>query len=76
MLDRYGVARGFETRLKRTDGSSVLVRNTARAHRGADGAVLWARSLSTLVSGASGDPSHVMVLLEDLAKVTEGAESR
>ena len=184
MLDRYGVARGFETRLKRTDGSTVLVRNTARAHRGpdgrilyiegavedvsdadranvfregaehfrtifevsklvillvdlhgivleanpafrrafgygeddlrgrpfqelvvpeerapvaqeqrslaeggaarvqaelrflsADGAVLWARSLSTLVSDTNGDPNHVMVLLEDVAEVTEGAES-
>ncbi|MSP57079.1 MAG: PAS domain S-box protein [Myxococcales bacterium] len=41
MLDRYGVARGFETRVKRVDGSSVLVRNTARAHRGTDGHILY-----------------------------------
>ena len=41
MLDRYGVARGFETRLKRLDGSTVLVRNTARAHRGPDGGILY-----------------------------------
>jgi PAS domain S-box-containing protein len=41
MLDRYGVARGFETRLKRLDGSTVLVRNTARAHRGPDGRILY-----------------------------------
>src|SRR5688572_30170427 len=41
MLDRYGVARGFETRLERTDGSTVLVRNTARAHRGTDGSILY-----------------------------------
>ena len=181
MLDRYGVARGFETRLKRSDGTSVLVRNTARAHRGtdgrilyiegavedvtdsdranvlrdgaehfrtifeasklaillvdlqgmvveanpafrrafgyeqddpsgqplaelvlpeerdavaakqrslgagtsrieterrflsSDGAVLWARSLSTLVTDADGQPAHIMVLLDDLAEVTEGA---
>lgn len=184
MLDRYGVARGFETRLKRMDGSTVLVRNTARAHRGTDGrilyiegavedvseadranvfregaehfrtifeesklaillvdlhgmvleanpafqrafgygeqqvrgrpleelvvpeergvmaqqqrsltdgraprvdaerrflsgdgAVLWARTISTLVNDAQGEPSHVMILLEDLAEVTEGAGS-
>jgi PAS domain S-box-containing protein len=37
MLDRFGVVRGFETRLTRPDGSSVLVRNSARAHRGGDG---------------------------------------
>jgi PAS domain S-box-containing protein len=182
MLDRYGIARGFETRLKRVDGSTVLVRNTARAHRGPDGrilyiegavedvtevdranvfregaehfravfeesklaillvdlhgliveanpafqrafgygedglrgrplqelvipeeraavaheqlalaaggtprstaerrllsedgAVLWARCISSLVVDAQGDPSHIMVLLEDLAEVTEGA---
>src|SRR5690606_4207489 len=41
MLDRYGVARGFETRLERADGTSVLVRNTARAHRGRDGRILY-----------------------------------
>ena len=183
MLDRYGVARGFETRLKRTDGTMVLVRNTARAHRAVDGrilyiegavedvsdadranvsyedaahfrtifeasklalllidlhglvmeanpafrrafgyeddlrgraleelvvaeergpgaaeqrrraggvtarvqserrflsgdgSVLWAHCLSTLVNDAEGQPNHVMVLLEDLAEVTEGAGS-
>jgi PAS domain S-box-containing protein len=183
MLDRYGVARGFETRIKRMDGSTVLVRNTARAHRGTDGrisyiegavedvteadranvfregaehfrtifdesklaillvdlhglvmeanpafqrafgygddlpgrplqelvvpdergvvareqrtltggastrveaerrflsgdgGVLWARTISTLVNDAQGEPNHVMVLLEDLAEVTEGAGS-
>jgi PAS domain S-box-containing protein len=41
MLDRYGIARGFETRLKRPDGTTVLVRNTARAHRGPDGRILY-----------------------------------
>ena len=184
MLDRYGVARGFETRLKRTDGTMVLVRNTARAHRAVDGrtlyiegavedvsdadradvsyegaahfrtifdasklaillvdlhglvieanpafrrafgygegdlhgrpleelvvteergavadeqrsladgalprvqserrflsgdgAVLWAHCLSTMVKNSAGEPDHVMVLLEDLAEVTEGAGS-
>jgi PAS domain S-box-containing protein len=181
MLDRYGVARGFETRLTRADGTVALVRNTARAHRGADGrilyiegavedvnetdrantmrdgaehfrtifeasklaillvdlqglvieanpafrrafgyeehdpsgrplaelvlpeergavadeqrslstgtprieterrflssdgAALWARSLATLVTDAEGQPDHVMILLDDLAEVTEGA---
>ena len=184
MLELYGVARGFETQLKRTDGTIVRVRNTARAHRAADGrtlyiegavedvtdvdraslfqegaacfrtifeasklaillvdlhglvmevnpafrrafrygkedlrgwpladlvvpeeratvadeqrgltggaapgaeaerrflsgdgAVLWARSLSTLVSDADGEPNHVMVLLDDLAEASEGTES-
>ena len=184
MLDRYGVARGFETKLKKPDGSTVTVRNTARAHRGTDGrilyiegavedvtdadraagfregaehfrtifdssklaillvdlhgmvleanpafqrafgydekelngrpleelvvpdersviaqqqrsltdgraprvdaerrflsgdgAVLWARTISTLVNDAQGQPNHIMILLEDLAEVTEGASS-
>lgn len=184
MLDRYGVARGFETRLKRVDGTTVLVRNTARAHRGGDGrilyiegavedvtdadranvfregaeqfrtifeeaklaillvdlhglvldanpafqrsfgyeepalrgrpleelvvpeergvvaqqqrtltdgktprvdaerrflsgdgTVLWARTISRVVSDANGEPNHVMILLEDLAEVPEGAGS-
>ena len=184
MLDHQGVARGFQTRLHRPDGTTVLVRNTARAHRGpdgrilyiegavedvtevdranvlregaehfrtifeasklavllvdlhglvmeanpafrrafgygehdldgrplaelvvpderepveaeqrslaggaaarveaerrflsADGAVLWARALSTIVTNADGEPDHVMVLLEDLAEVTESAGS-
>jgi PAS domain S-box-containing protein len=41
MLDRYGVARGFETRLRLQDGGTVVVRNSARAHRGPDGQVLY-----------------------------------
>ena len=63
MLDRYGVARGFETRLERVDGSTVLVRNTARAHRGADGQILY-------IEGAVEDVSEA-----DRANVfREGAE--
>ena len=41
MLDQFGVVRGFETRLERTDGTHVLVRNTARAHRAEDGRILY-----------------------------------
>ena len=41
MLDQFGVARGFETQLKRTDGTLVLVRNTARAHRAEDNRILY-----------------------------------
>lgn len=36
-LESYGVVRGFSTALERTDGTSVQVRNTARAHRGPSG---------------------------------------
>ena len=36
-LESYGVVRGFSTHLTRTDGASVQVRNTARAHRGPSG---------------------------------------
>ena len=41
LLDQFGVARGFESQLKRTDGTLVLVRNTARAHRAEDGRILY-----------------------------------
>ncbi len=41
MLDQFGVVRRFETRLERTDGTHVLVRNTARAHRAEDGRILY-----------------------------------
>ncbi len=52
MLDRYGVARGFETRLKRTDGTMVMVRNTARAHRAVDGRTLYIEGAVEDVSDA------------------------
>lgn len=40
-LEQYGVVRGFETTLKRLDGSEVRVRNTARAHRDATGEIVY-----------------------------------
>ena len=40
-LERYGVVRGFETTLKRLDGSEIRVRNTARAHRDSSGEVAY-----------------------------------
>ncbi len=40
-LERYGVVRGFETTLKRLDGSEIRVRNTARAHRDAKGEIAY-----------------------------------
>ena len=54
MLDQYGVARGFETRLKRTDGTLVLVRNTARAHRAADGRILYVEGAVEDITDADG----------------------
>lgn len=40
-LEQYGVVRGFETTLKRLDGSEVRVRNTARAHRDSSGEIAY-----------------------------------
>jgi PAS domain S-box-containing protein len=36
-LEQFGVARGFETTLRRVDGRQIRLRNTARVHRNADG---------------------------------------
>ncbi|MGD2069512.1 MAG: PAS domain S-box protein [Gemmatimonadota bacterium] len=41
LLEREGVARGFETTLELEDGTQVRVRNTARAHRDPDGATRY-----------------------------------
>lgn len=41
LMEEEGVVRGFETKLRRNDGSLIRVRNTARAHRGPDGAVRY-----------------------------------
>ena len=38
-LETSGIVRGFETTLDRLDGTTLLVRNTARAHRGPDGEI-------------------------------------
>ncbi len=40
-LEEFGVARGFETTLRRVDGRQVRLRNTARVHRNADGEVVY-----------------------------------
>jgi PAS domain S-box-containing protein len=40
-LEAGGVVRAFETWLTRSDGHQVLVRNTARAHRDADGTLVY-----------------------------------
>lgn len=39
LLETAGIARGFETTLDRLDGTTVLVKNTARAHREQEGAI-------------------------------------
>jgi len=41
LLERYGVVRGFESSVRRLDGATIKVRNTARLHRDPDGAVLY-----------------------------------
>ncbi|MBT8338320.1 MAG: response regulator [Gemmatimonadetes bacterium] len=41
VLQRDGVVRGFESWLERGDGFHLPVRTTARAHRGADGTVMY-----------------------------------
>jgi PAS domain S-box-containing protein len=41
LLEQYGVARGFESALRRPDGTSIRVRNTARLHRDAKGDILY-----------------------------------
>ena len=41
LLERYGVVRGFESSIRRPDGASIKVRNTARLHRNPDGTVLY-----------------------------------
>jgi PAS domain S-box-containing protein len=41
LLERYGVVRGFESTIRRLDGASIRVRNTARLHRDPEGVVLY-----------------------------------
>lgn len=41
LLETYGVARGFETWLKRFDDQTIRVRNTARIHRERDGTIAY-----------------------------------
>lgn len=40
-LDRYGVVRAFESSMRRFDGVTIRVRNTARLHRNPEGIVLY-----------------------------------
>ena len=91
MLDRYGVARGFETRLQRSDGSTTLVRNTARAHRGTDGRILYIEGAvedvaetdraNVLREGAEhfrtiSEASKLAILLVDLQGARDRGQSR
>jgi PAS domain S-box-containing protein len=41
LLERYGVVRGFESSIRRLDGVTIRVRNTARFHRDPEGVVLY-----------------------------------
>lgn len=50
-LDEYGVVRGFETELRKLDGSTVRVRNTARLHRDEEGGVLYVEGALEDVTG-------------------------
>lgn len=57
-LDDEGVVRGFESWLKRRDGRQIRVRNTARMHRGPDGAVQY---LEGAVEDVTASPSELRV---------------
>jgi len=59
-LETYGVVRGFQTQLRRLDGSTIWVRNTARAHRDPDGNIAY-------IEGAVEDASdlHRVAMLHD-----------
>ncbi len=48
LLDREGVVRGFETQLRRRDGSMIWASTTARVVREDDGAVLYDGSIEDL----------------------------
>jgi PAS domain S-box-containing protein len=41
LLERFGVVRGFESSIRRLDGVTIRVRNTARLHRDLEGTVLY-----------------------------------
>jgi PAS domain S-box-containing protein len=51
LLDRFGVVRGFDSSLRRPDGVSIRVRNTARLHRDPDGAVRYVEGMVEDISG-------------------------
>jgi len=52
-LQQFGVVRGFPSKLRRSDGSPVRVRNTARTHRDPNGDI-------TYVEGAVEDVSEAL----------------
>lgn len=54
VLEEYGVIRGFDTELRRLDGTSIRVRNTARVHHDEDGEIVY-------VEGALEDVSDLQV---------------
>lgn len=54
VLDEYGVIRGFETELRKLDGTSIRVRNTARVHHDEQGEILY-------VEGALEDVTDLQV---------------
>jgi PAS domain S-box-containing protein len=50
-LDQFGVLRGFESDLRRPDGSHVRIRNAARSHRDDAGHMLYVEGAVEDVSG-------------------------
>lgn len=56
-LEEYGVIRGFETELRKLDGSSIRVRNTARVHHDESGEIVY-------VEGALEDVTDLQVAEE------------
>ena len=64
LLERHGVARGFESRIETLDGQTLRVLNTARMHRDAEGEVLY-------LEGSLEDITNLKA-----EEVTEGGEVR
>lgn len=56
LLERFGVVRGFESVLRRPDGSQIRIRNTARLHRDPDGKVAYLEGTAEEVPRALGSP--------------------
>jgi PAS domain S-box-containing protein len=53
-LREVGVVRGFDTRVRSSDGRDVRIRNTARIHRDADGEVAYVEGVVEDVSRSEG----------------------
>jgi PAS domain S-box-containing protein len=59
LLERHGLARGFESKIQKLDGETIRVLNTARVHRNADGEVLYMEgSLEDITSLQGAETSH------------------